>query len=110
MVGMRREKEDTNRRINARIKQMVEEWLVDEVQWLLDQWYTLEHTAMNGIGYKEVVGYLQWSYNKDRMIELLKRNTHRYAKRQRSRFRKYIAEWIQTPKENVDYEVVYLDE
>jgi tRNA A37 N6-isopentenylltransferase MiaA len=63
---------------------------------------------MNGIGYKEVVGYIQGEYEKDRMIELLKRNTHRYAKRQRSWFRRYIAEGIQTPKENVQYEVVYL--
>lgn len=108
MIGLRREKEETNKRINARIKEMVAWWLIDEVEWLLERGYTLENTAMNGIGYKEVVWYIQWGYSKEKMIELLKRNTHRYAKRQRSWFRRYIAEWIQMPKENVQYEVIHL--
>lgn len=108
MIWLRREKEETNKRINARIKEMIAWGLVEEVQWLLDRWYTLEHTAMNWIGYKEVVRYIQWEYDKDKMIELLKRHTHRYAKSQRSRFRRYIAEWIQTPKQSVQYEVIRL--
>ncbi len=58
---------------------------------------------MNGIGYKEIIGYLQGEYNLDKATELLKRNSHRYAKRQRSRFRRYIAEGKQYPKENVTY-------
>jgi tRNA dimethylallyltransferase len=108
MIWLRREKVETNRRINARIKQMVAWGLIEEVQWLLDRGYTMDHTAMNGIGYKEVVRYIQWEYGKDKMIELLKRHTHRYAKRQRSWFRRYIAEGIQTPKENVQYDVIRL--
>lgn len=108
MIGLWRDKEETNKRINARIKQMVAWWLIQEVKWLLERWYSLENTAMNGIGYKEVVWYIQGEYGKDRMVELLKRNTHRYAKRQRSWFKRYIAEGIQTPKENVQYEVIYL--
>jgi len=105
LFGLRREKDDTNRRINARIKEMMNGGLIEEVQMLLDKWYTLDHTAMNGIGYKEIVWYINGEYKKDKAIELLKRNTHRYAKRQRSRFRRYIAEGKQTPKENVQYEV-----
>jgi tRNA dimethylallyltransferase len=108
MLGLRRDKESTNKLINARIKEMFAHWLIDEVQWLLDMWYTLEHTAMNGIWYKEIIGYLQGEYDKDKAIELLKRNTHRYAKRQRCWFRKYIAEGKQTPKDNVVYRVFEL--
>lgn len=105
---LRREKLDTNCRINARIKEMIDQWLVNEVQWLLDRWYTLQHTAMNGIGYKEIIGYLHNEYDLDKAIELLKRNSHRYAKRQRSRFRRYIAEGKQIPKEHVTYGVEML--
>lgn len=108
MIWLRREKVETNRRINARIKKMVAWGLIEEVQLLLDSWYTMEHTAMNGIWYKEVVRYIQWEYGQDKLIELLKRHTHRYAKRQRSWFRRYIAEGIQTPKKNVQYEVIRL--
>jgi len=39
------------------------------------------------------------------MEELLKRNTHHLAKKQRTRFRRYIAEGLQNPKENVTYKV-----
>ena len=38
LLWLRREKEETNKRINARIKQMFQEWLVDEVNWLLQKW------------------------------------------------------------------------
>lgn len=109
MIGLWREKEDTNRRINARIKEMMaSDGLVQENRKLLAMGYTLEHTAMNGIGYKEVIGYIQEEYDKDRCIELLKRNTHRYAKRQRSWFRRYITDMKARPKEWVKYEVIEL--
>lgn len=109
MIGLWREKEETNKRINARIKQMLRDGaLIDEVRGLLEKWYTLEHTAMNGIGYKEVVWYIQGEYWLDRAEELLKRNTHRYAKRQRSWFRRYIMDQKARPKDDVMYEVVYL--
>ena len=105
MIWLRREKEETNMRINARIKEMLKGWLVDEVQWLLNQNFSPSLQSMQWIGYKEVVGYIQWEYDYDTMEELLKKNTHYLAKKQRTRFRRYIAEWIQTPRENVEYKV-----
>jgi tRNA A37 N6-isopentenylltransferase MiaA len=60
---------------------------------------------MQGIGYKEVVGYLQGEYDKETMEELLKKNTHHLAKKQRTRFRRYVGEGKVTPKENVQYKV-----
>ena len=109
MIWLWREKEETNMRINARIKEMLKSWLVDEVKWLLDQWYSPSLQSMQWIGYKEVVGYIQWEYNGDIMEEYLRKNTHYLAKKQRTWFRRYIAEWIQTPRENVEYEVYHLD-
>lgn len=54
--------------------------------------------SLQSIGYKEVIGYIQGQYDKEKMEELLKRNTHHLAKKQRTRFRRYIAEGKQTPK------------
>lgn len=108
MLWLWREKEDTNKRINKRIKEMVQEWLIDEVESLLKQWYTLDDTAMNWIGYKEIVWYLQGAYDLERAQELLRRNTHRYAKSQRTWFRRYIAYASDQPKDNVTYHVEYL--
>jgi hypothetical protein len=42
------------------------------------------------------------------MEELLRKNTHYLAKKQRTRFRRYIAEWNQSPRDNVQYKVWYL--
>lgn len=84
---------------------MFKAWLVDEVDGLLKEWYSPTLQSMQGIGYKEVVKYLQWEYNYDKMEELLKRDTHHLAKKQRTWFRRYIAEGIQAPKALVTYKV-----
>ena len=109
MLWLRHEKEETNMRINARIKEMLKSWLVDEVQWLLNQWYSPSLQSMQWIGYKEVIWYILWEYDYDSMEEYLRKNTHYLAKKQRTWFRRYIAEWMQTPRENVEYKVFYLD-
>lgn len=108
MIGLRREKDDTNRRINSRIKEMFDLWLVDEVKSLLDRGYDISLPAMLWIWYKEVIWYLEKDYDLERAQELLKRNTHHYAKRQRTWFRRYIWESKAMPKENVTYKLYML--
>jgi tRNA dimethylallyltransferase len=108
MLWLWREKEETNMRINARIKEMLRIWLIDEVKWLLDKWYSPSLQSMQWIGYKEVIGYIQWYYGYDEMEELLRKNTHYLAKKQRTRFRRYISEWKCSLRDNVEYEVCYL--
>lgn len=110
MIGLWRDKDDSNRRINARIKEMMKSGLLEEVQSLLDKWYTLEHQSMNGIGYKETVLFLQWKYDKDKREEELKRNTHYFAKKQRTWFRRYILDANAMPKLNVIYKLYQLSE
>ncbi len=105
MLGLRREKEDTNMKINVRIKEMLKLWLVDEVKWLLTKGYSKNLQSMQWIGYKEVVEFLEGSYNFDEMEDRIKIATHQLAKKQRSRFRRYIAEGIQFPREKVTYKV-----
>ena len=92
MLGLWREKDATNRRINKRIHEMFDEWLVEEVQGLLDQWYDPQLQSMQGIGYKEVVDYVHGNIDKDKCEELIKKHTHHLAKKQRTRFRRYIAD------------------
>ena len=74
-------------RINRRVDIMIENGLIDEVQNLLKQ-YEKFPTAMQGLGYKEVVEYLDGILKKEEMIEKIKQETRRYAKRQLTWFRK----------------------
>lgn len=105
MLGLRRDKESTNLLINTRIKEMFKNGLIEEVDGLLKEGYAPKLQSMQGIGYKEVVGYLQGEYDAEKMEEILKRNTHHLAKKQRTWFRRYIAEGKQMPKPKVQYKV-----
>lgn len=109
MMWIWREKNETNELINARIKEMIKSGLVKEVQWLLNKWYSPTLQSMQGIGYKEVVWYLEWKYDINEMENLLQQNTQRLAKRQRTWFRRYIADEKGNSKKNVNYKVWYLE-
>ena len=74
-------------RINKRVDIMIENGLIDEVQNLLNK-YDKFPTAMQGLGYKEVVEYLENKITKEEMVEKIKQETRRYAKRQLTWFRK----------------------
>ena len=75
-------------RIDERVDEMVERGLVDEVKGLLDEGFREGITAPQAIGYKEIVSYLDGDATLDEAIESIKIATHRYAKRQRTWFRK----------------------
>lgn len=103
LIGLTMEREMLYRRIEERIDQMIEAGLVAEVQRLLDRGISAESVAMQGLGYKEIIGYLHGEYTLEEAIQLLKRNTRRFAKRQWSWFRhmKEI-EWVDvTDTENI---------
>lgn len=74
-------------RINFRVDLMIQSGLVDEVKSLDINKFS-ESTAGQAIGYKEVIGYLKNEYSHDEMIEKIKLNTRRYAKRQLTWFRR----------------------
>ena len=81
------DREKIYNRINQRVDNMIEQGLIQEVENLLKKYNTFP-TAMQGLGYKEVVSYLQGNITKEEMIEKLKMETRRYAKRQLTWFRK----------------------
>ena len=74
-------------RINRRVDRMVEDGLVEEVASLLDAGYSPDLPSMQGLGYKEIVKYLQGEHTLDAAITAVKRGTRHFAKRQLTWFR-----------------------
>jgi len=74
-------------RIEKRVDLMLEAGLIEEVKGILEK-YSCFPTAMQGLGYKEVVEYLEKKVSKEEMIEKIKKETRHYAKRQLTWFRK----------------------
>lgn len=81
-----REKLYTN--INLRVDQMLSEGLVHEVENLRNMGCKPEMTSMQGLGYKEILAYLNGSYDLSEAIYLIKRNTRHFAKRQLTWFQR----------------------
>lgn len=82
-------------RINKRVDIMLEKGLIDEVRKLVDMGCTADMQSMKGIGYKEILYYLQGKLTLDDAIEMIKQGSRNYAKRQLTWFRKDSrARWI----------------
>lgn len=76
------------RRIERRVDRMLEEGLVDEVRWLLEYGCTKDMVSMQGLGYKEIIAYLEQECTLEEAINTLKRDTRHFAKRQLTWFRR----------------------
>jgi tRNA dimethylallyltransferase len=72
--------------INNRVDRMISDELVEEVENILNQGYDKNLNSLNTVGYKEIISYLEGDISLDRAIELIKRNTRHYAKRQMTWF------------------------
>lgn len=82
------ERENLYRRIELRIDQMVKEGLIEEVKRLKEMGCTKDLVSMQGLGYKEILDYLDGVTTLDEAIYILKRDTRRFAKRQLTWFRR----------------------
>ena len=90
-------------RIDRRVDQMIEEGLVDEVKHLKELGCTKEMVSMQGLGYKEILAYLDGKCDLDTAVYTIKRDTRHFAKRQLTWFRRERqVTWIQ--KEAYDYD------
>ncbi len=87
-IGLKVEPAILNARIDRRVDKMVAAGLVEEVRGLLSQGFREGLTAQHAIGYKEIVAYLDGECSLEEAIASIKISTHRYAKRQRTWFRK----------------------
>lgn len=88
MIGLQVDPAILANRINARVDKMVASGLIDEVKALLSEGWRDGITAQQAIGYKEIVAALDGDCTMDEAIESIKTATRRYAKRQRTWFRK----------------------
>ena len=87
-------------RINKRVDLMIQNGLIEEVQNLLRK-YDEFPTSFQGLGYKEVEEYLDGKLTKEEMIEKIKQESRRYAKRQITWFKRYKnAIWLDGENEN----------
>lgn len=97
-------------RINRRVDKMLEEGLVDEVRALKEKGYTKDMVSMQGLGYKEILEYLDGDITLEEAVYKLKRDTRHFAKRQITWFkREKDVVWIDKKKCNYDEQCI-LDE
>jgi tRNA dimethylallyltransferase len=85
--GLMMDRKKLYARIEKRVDLMIDTGLVEEVSRLIDMGIDSNTTAMQGLGYKEIAGYLRGEIELDDAVELLKKNTRRFAKRQYTWFR-----------------------
>jgi len=88
IFGLTMGREALYERIEQRVEEMFRHGLVEETKRLLERGLRENRTAMQAIGYKEVVRFLDGEYSLNEAKTVLKRNTRRYAKRQLTWFRK----------------------
>lgn len=88
MYGLTMNREILYSRIEKRVDEMMAAGLVKEVKSLLERGYSQRLTAMQGLGYKEIIQYLNGELSLEEAISLLKRNTRHFAKRQFTWFRR----------------------
>lgn len=88
MIGLRMNRKELYDRIEKRVDMMMENGLVNEVRRLLDRGCPKDAVSMQGLGYKEIIGYLEGEYPLETAVETLKRDTRRFAKRQFTWFRR----------------------
>ena len=89
LAGLTRDRAELYERINRRVDILIERGLVDEVSSLMQMGLGYDDISMKGIGYKEIIGSLEGKYTIDEAIELIKKNTRHYAKRQLTWLRRY---------------------
>ena len=109
IIVLNREREHLYERINKRVDIMLEKGLIDEVKSLLNMGYSKNLVSMQGIGYKEIIKYIDGEYTYDEAIEIIKRDSRRYAKRQITWFKRYeTAKWFNLDEYN-DFNVLEKD-
>ncbi|MBS5946227.1 tRNA (adenosine(37)-N6)-dimethylallyltransferase MiaA [Peptoniphilus gorbachii] len=87
-LGLNMDRAKLYEKINQRVDKMVDLGLVDEVKNLLDEGLDKNSQSLKAIGYKEVISYLDGEIDFDEMVDLIKKNSRHYAKRQLTWFRR----------------------
>lgn len=115
-IGITMDRGKLYERINNRVDAMIQQGLIEEVQKLLEMGYNEDLVSMQGLGYKEIIQYLKGNNTLNEVIEVLKRNSRRFAKRQLTWFRRdEKIKWIDTDNfdnrdDLIQYIIKYLEE
>lgn len=110
IIVLNRNRDELYNRINLRVDLMIKAGLIDEVKNLVSKYnLTIHNQCMQGIGYKEILDYINNIVDIDTAIENIKINTRHYAKRQLTWFRNQVdALWINLSKTSKDNAVKYI--
>ncbi|MDX9770036.1 MAG: tRNA (adenosine(37)-N6)-dimethylallyltransferase MiaA [Tenuifilaceae bacterium] len=104
-IGLNLPREVLYERINARVDQMIEEGLVGEAKSLYPHRH---HNALKTVGYREIFDYIDGKISLEKAIELIKRNSRHYAKRQLTWWaRDKEIEWFSPDEINSIKEYIY---
>ena len=87
IIGLTTDRDSLYRRIDARVDNMIEQGLVQEVETLLAKGYGLDLPSMSGLGYKQIGLYLQGKIDLPTAIQQIKFDTHSFARHQYNWFR-----------------------
>ncbi len=88
IIGLTMNRSRLYERINLRVEQMMADGLEQEVRDLLKRGYSSQLVSMQGLGYRHMINFLKERYTKEEAVELLKRDTRRFAKRQLTLFKR----------------------
>lgn len=90
IICLYRNRENIYKRINNRVDQMIISGLIQETEKLMKKYSNINLNAMQSLGYKQIISYLQEKISQEEAIELIKKETRHFAKRQLSWFRNQI--------------------
>ena len=82
IIGLTKDREELYMICDKRVDKMIEDGLINEISGLLDRGVTFDNQCMQGIGYKEFKSYFDGTSSLEECINLVKKNTRRFVKRQ----------------------------
>ena len=101
------EREKLYQSIEKRVDLMLENGLLKEVKKLHEKGYTKDMVSMQGLGYKEILDYLNGEITLERAVYLIKRDTRHFAKRQLTWFRREkTVDWVNKPDFSYDEKLI----
>ena len=103
VIGLHHLREQLYERINLRVDEMIKVGLENEVTTILECGFKKTVQALQTVGYQEMISYFEGTFDKDTMIEKIKINTRRFAKRQLTWFRRWdFVHWLDATSLNVE--------
>ncbi len=100
-AGLQWERKKLYDRVNSRVERMLAAGFLDEVKGLVSRGYDDQYKSLQTVGYKEAFAFLRKDISYERMVELMKQNTRRFAKRQLTWFRRDARiRWFDIGEEN----------